>query len=151
MTSKYHVVSIDNDYGHINDVILYSSHDTKQEATKALEVIHRASQQSHVDKANRENDNYQRYLKWASKAIIECPNQYGGLNWIKHPGDPNHLSHIQSIPYHTVKQHDGWMTISHNLIQVKSNKPLRLLKELVIPLKHYLEYHLVEPKAIAIQ
>lgn len=107
MNNQHHIITIDNDYGHINDVILYSSHDTKKEAEEALGVIKQARTQSYVDKANREKENYQRYLKWASKAIVECPNQYGGFNWVKYPGDPHHLAHVKEVSYYTVRQYGG--------------------------------------------
>ena len=145
MINQHHIVVIDNDYGHINDVTLYSSHDTKEEATKALKAIQGACIKSHKERADREKENYQRYLKWATKAIVECPNKFGGFNWTKRPGDPTHLDNIQSIPYHTVKQCDGKTVVqSNNLIRVKGNEPLSLLEEITIPPEYYLEYHLVE-------
>jgi len=145
MSNQYHIVAIDNGYGYIADVVLYSSHDTKDEAETALAVVKQARDQSHIDKSNRERENYQRYLKWASKAIIECPNQYGGFNWIKRPGDPHYIEYIQNIPYSTVKQYEGKTIVLDRLIQIKNSEPLTLLEELVVPPEHYLEYHLVEP------
>ena len=144
--SKYHIVSIDNDYGHINGVALYSSHDTEKEATITLEIVKNIVQQSHIDKANREKENYKRYEKWASQATVECPNGYGGFNWKRKPGDPHHLNDIKSIPYYIIRQYNGKTTIVGNLIEITRSEPLSLLEELVIPQEHYLEYHLVEPK-----
>ena len=145
--SKLHIVSIDNEFGHISNVTLYSSHDTEKEATDALEVINNASRQSYVDRDDREKENYKRYLKWGSKATIECPNEHSsGLNWVKYPGDERHSDHIENIPFHVVRQCDGKTTISSDLIEIKSSEPLSLLDELAIPPEHCLEYHLVEPK-----
>ena len=61
MSSQYHIISLDNDYGCIDNLTLYSSHDTKQEAEEALKVVGQACRKSHVDKAKREKENYQRY------------------------------------------------------------------------------------------
>jgi len=146
MTNQYHIIAIDNDYAYINSVILYSSHNTRKKAEEALEVIKQACTQSFTNKNNREKENYQRYLKWASKAIVECPNQYGGFNWIKNPGDPHHLANVKAVHYYTVKQFEGKTIVSDKLIQIRSSEPLILLEELEVPPEHYLEYYLVEPK-----
>ncbi|MEE8113480.1 MAG: hypothetical protein V3T23_03905 [Nitrososphaerales archaeon] len=146
MKSKYHIVAIDNDYGHIAGVTLYSSHNTKEEAEGALNIIEQAKLQSYLDQDNREKENRQRYLKWASKAIIECPNEYGGLNWTQHPGDPNHTANAEVVPQYTVAKHNNKTTISCNHIRIKGSEPLVLLQELAIPPEHYLEYHLVDIK-----
>ncbi len=144
--SKYHIVSIDNDHGHISDVTLYSSHDTKKEAAKALKDITKIALQSHLDKTDREQENYKMYVKWASKANVECPNKFGGFNWIKQPGDANHIEHVYGVPYHRVRGGDGQTLVKDDHIQIRSSEPLVLLEELVIPPEHWLEYHLVEPK-----
>lgn len=143
---KHHIVSIDNDFGHIAGVKAYSSHDSLEEAEKALDAIQQRCQQAHVDKRDREEENHQRYVEWASNAIVQCPNQFGGFNWIKHPGDQHHLAHIKNVPYHTVRECDGQDVVTHDLIRVKANQPLMLLEELSIPPECWLEYHLVDNK-----
>jgi len=140
--SKYYVVAIDNDYGHINGVIVCSSHETEREAKDALAVIQKKKQQSYINKNKLEKENRQRYLDWASTGTIECPNEYGGLNWTQSPGHPHHAANIESIPQHVVSQHNNKTVISSGHLRIKNNKPLVLLQEPVIPPEHYLEYHL---------
>lgn len=142
MAVQYHIVAIDNDFGHISDVIIQSSYKTKKEAEHALQIIKLACQKSHVDKSSREKENYQRYIDWAADAIIECPGKYGGLNWSVSPGQLHHSSHVKSVPYHMIRNCGGLSTIQYSAILIKGTKPLALLEELTIPPEHYLEYHL---------
>lgn len=139
---KYHVVSIDNEYGHIRDVIVRSSHDSREEAEDALEKLETIKSQAHADRLSRDQENRQRYLDWAQDAIVECPNRFGGFNWTMNKSDPRFDGHVRSIPEHAVRKHNGKRLVVYGSIQIRGPEPLNLLPEIDIQLENWLEHHI---------
>ena len=140
---KHHIVTIDNDYGHIAGVTLHSSYNTREEAEAALLILEEERSNAHVSYSNAEKRNYQRYLEWAANATIECPNGFGGFNWTQKPGHQHHEANIKSVPLSEVEKFDGQCVVEHRHMRIKSDKPLKLTKRKPVAAKYWLEYHLV--------